>query len=76
MTVLDTVPVGRITDRARQANPLAALLALTAGLLFGLGWLAFKIVRVLWFAAAWCAFAVAEGWQQARKETREPVRAG
>jgi hypothetical protein len=76
VTVLDTVPVDRITARAREANPVRLLLTLIGSLLFGLGWLAFKIVRVLWFAAAWCAFAAAEGWQQARKETSGPVRAG
>lgn len=72
MTALDAVPVGRITERAREANAARVLLALTAGLLFGLGWLAFKIARVLWFAAVWCAFAVAEGWNAARKDARGP----
>ena len=73
MTVLDAVPVGRITERARAANPLAVVVALIAGLLFGLGWLAFKVVRVLWFAVAWCAFALAEGWNTARKDARGPA---
>lgn len=74
MTALDTVPVDRITARAREAHFGRLLLTLIGSLLFGLGWLAFKIVRVLWFAGAWCAFAVAEGWQQARKETSGPAR--
>jgi F0F1-type ATP synthase assembly protein I len=73
MTVLDAVPVGRITERARQANPLAVAVALIAGLLFGLGWLAFKIVRILWFMAVWCVFALAEGWNSARKDARGPA---
>jgi hypothetical protein len=70
--MLDTVPVDRITARAREAHPGQALIALIAGVLFGLGWLAFKVVRVLWFAAVWCAFAVAEGWREARKSAVVP----
>jgi hypothetical protein len=67
VTVLDTVPVDRITARAREVHFWRTVLTIIAGLLFGLGWLAYKTVAVAWLAAAWSAVAVREGWLEARK---------
>lgn len=65
--VLERVPVDRITAQAREVHIGRTLLALVAALLFGVGWLAAKIVGVLWLALAWSAVAVREGWREARK---------
>lgn len=75
MTALQAAQVDRITARAQQADAGKALAAVIGGTLFLLGWLAFKAFRVLWFAAAWSWFAVAEGWSSARRDARGPGRA-
>lgn len=67
MTVLEQVPVDRISVRAREVRFGRVLVSVIAGALFGLGWIAFKVFAVAWFAAAWSAVAVAEGWAEARR---------
>lgn len=79
MTItLERVPVDRITARARAASFPKVLVAVIAGLLFGLGWLAFKAFAVAWFALVWTAAAIAEGWLSAKaaQVKRGPARAG
>ena len=71
-TVLDRVPVERISERARGADPARVVLTVIAGVLFGLGWAAWKVAAGAWLVIAWCGCAVAEGWQSAR----DPQRAG
>jgi uncharacterized membrane protein YedE/YeeE len=66
-TLLDRVPVDRISQRARAARPGRTVLAVIAGLLFGVGWLAYKACTVAWLAAVWCGSAVIEGWQASRQ---------
>lgn len=65
MSVLEAVPVGRITAEAREtatrARPGRALLALFTGMFFVLGWLAAQS----WFAAIWVGTAVKVGWSVA-----------
>lgn len=68
MTVLDRVPVRAITVRAQAAELgkvasawLRTCLVAAAGLLFLVGWLPAKVLRVLWFAAVWVVAAVVEG---------------
>lgn len=76
-SITERVPVDAITLRARQASPGRTVLAVIAGLLFGLGWLGYKTLAVAWLAAAWCASAVIEGWAEARKaEAVRRARAG
>jgi len=76
-TVTERIPLERISQRAHAARPARTALAVVAGLLFGLGWLAFKAVAVAWLALAWCGSAVIEGWAEARKaETVRRARAG
>lgn len=73
-TVLSARPdVDVITARARAARPGRTLLTVLAAVLFGAGWLfAQTVTRTgkagggLVLAAAWCWFAVVEGWRQAR----------
>ena len=64
--VLDQVPVSRITDEARQVRFGHTLLAVVAGLLYTLGWVAAKTFGAVWFALAWTATAVKIGWKDAR----------
>lgn len=66
VTVLQRVPVDRISAQARDVHPGRVLLTLLAGLFFGLGWVAFKVCAVVWLAFAWCAVATREGWHEAR----------
>lgn len=65
-TMLDRVPVDRISRQAREVHFTRTLLTLIAGLLFGAGWLAYKVFSLSWLALAWCAVAVREGWREAR----------
>lgn len=66
-SVLDTVPIERISAQAREVRFWRTVLAALAGLLFGLGWLVAKVFGVLWLAAAWSAVAVREGWREGRR---------
>ena len=76
-TPLDRVPVERIGERARNAKPGRTLLVVLTGLLFALGWAAFKVLALAWLAVAWTGAAVAEGWVSARADTRaKQVRRG
>jgi hypothetical protein len=81
-TPLDRVPVERISERARAARPGRTLLVVLTGLLFALGWVAFKTLALAWLGVAWTGAAVAEGWMSAREDSRSkrvrrgPARAG
>lgn len=66
MTVLDRVPVERITAEARQVEFGRMLLTLIGAVFYAVGWVAAKVFGVLWFAAAWSATAVKVGWQDGR----------
>lgn len=67
MTVLDRMPLDRITAEARQIQFRRVLLTLFAGLFFGVGWLVAKLFTGLWLVVAWSAAAVKVGWQEGRK---------
>lgn len=78
MTVLDRVPVGDITARARAVEPSAVAMAwlrraavVVAALLFLVGWLPAKAIRALVFAGAWVGAAVAEGWSDGWTRERD-----
>lgn len=68
--VLDQVPVGRITEEARRVRFGHTVLAVVAGVLYGLGWLAAKAFGVLWLTVAWAGVAVKIGWVDARGRDR------
>lgn len=78
MTVLEQVPVGRISARASSVRLSRVLAAVFGGVFFAVGWLAYKPFAVAWYAAVWLSMAVAEGWLAARAgETRKrQVRSG
>lgn len=62
-----------ITEQARDAKPGRALLSLAGALLFSLGWLAAKTLKLAFFCCAWAWAAVIVGWRQARGEPmRQP----
>lgn len=65
--VLRRVPVEDINRQAREVHFWRTVLTALAGVLFGVGWLAAKVVGVLWLALAWAVVAVRVGWQDARK---------
>lgn len=60
------VPVEEITLRARQLRIGRTLLTLIAGVLYGLGWLAGKIIGGAFLGVAWTCTAVKVGWIEAR----------
>lgn len=66
MTVLDHVPMDRITREAREVHFVRTLLTALAGLFWLLGFSVAKALGGLWFAAAWVATAVRLGWSDAR----------
>jgi hypothetical protein len=76
-SVTERVPLERISQRAHAARPDRTAAAVVAGLLFALGWLAYKSCALGWLAVAWCGSAVIEGWQASRRaETVRRARAG
>lgn len=66
------VPLGRISERARQVHFWRTVLTLLAGLLFAVGWVVAKGFGVVWLAVAWTATAVVVGWQEGRKNASRP----
>lgn len=64
--LLDEAELDEITRQAREVHPVRALLTLIASVLFGIGWLAYKICAVLWMASAWSFVAVRAGWRTAK----------
>jgi hypothetical protein len=67
---LDRVPIDRISAEAREVKFGRTVLTVIAAVLYGIGWLAAKIVKVFWRAVVWCAIAVKVGWTDARKGGR------
>lgn len=70
MTFLDHALTERITAEAREIHFWRTVLTVVAGVLYGLGWVAYKAVAGLWLVLAWCGAAVAMGWQEARPAAR------
>ena len=66
--LVDRGQLDEITRQAREVHPVRTLLTLIASLLFGIGWLAYKIVAVLWLAAAWMFVATRAGWRVAKAD--------
>jgi hypothetical protein len=65
-SILERVPVARISAQAREVHFARMLLAVFAAVLFGVGWLAARVVGLLWLALAWSAVAVREGWRSGK----------
>jgi hypothetical protein len=65
-TLLDRVPVERITTEARQVHFGRTLLTLLAGLFWLVGWSVGKAFTAVWLALAFVAVAVRIGWSDAR----------
>lgn len=68
MAVLDQVPVARITTQARDVQVGRVLLAVMLGVLYGLGWLARKMVLALAVAGT----SIKLGWQDAGRPAGAP----
>jgi hypothetical protein len=66
-TLLDRVPLDEITAQAREVRFGRTVLTVIAGVLFGLGWLAYKVAAAAWLCAAWSVVAVKAGWTESRK---------
>lgn len=60
------VDLAVINTEAKQVQFSRFVLTLLAGVLYGIGWTARKILAALWFAAAWSWTAVRLGWQEAK----------
>jgi hypothetical protein len=69
VTVLQRVPVDRISIEARRVQLGRVLLTLLAGVFYLLGW----SVAKLFGALVWCAVAVKVGWSEGRKVQHEPA---
>jgi hypothetical protein len=70
VTFFDQVMTERITREARDIHFWRTALTVIAGLLFGIGWVAYKALAAIWFVLAWCAAAVKVGWREARAADR------
>lgn len=75
MTVLDRVPVDRITLEAREVHIGRSLLTLLAGLFYVIGWTVAKLVNILGFAVVWSWAAIKVGWVEGRASA-SPARKG
>lgn len=65
-TILDRVPVERISAEAREAQFGWTLLTLIAAVLFGVGFIAAKTLGAVWLALAWSGTAVKVGFTEGR----------
>jgi hypothetical protein len=74
LTILDRVPLDRISEQAREIRPGRALLTIIAAMLFALGWITAKMLTVAWLAILWSFAAVKVGWQEARPKPEHPDR--
>lgn len=66
-SVLERIPVDRITSEAREMQLGRTLVTLLAGVFYVLGWLAAKAVGAVWGAVSWCVAATKVGWMDARR---------
>jgi uncharacterized membrane protein YedE/YeeE len=73
-TLLERVPVDRISTEARQVRFSRVLLTVIAGLLFGLGWVVAKASGLAWLCLAWSAVAVKVGFEAGRASSRPAAR--
>jgi len=67
-TILQRVPVDRISADAREVHVGRALLTVIAAVLFAVGWVTARVFLGL----AWCGVAVKLGWQEARQPPGGP----
>jgi hypothetical protein len=65
VSFFDDVLTERITVEARQVHFWRTVLTVVAGILYGVGWLTYKVLAGTWFVLAWCGAAVRVGWQEA-----------
>ena len=71
MTALtERIPLDEITAQAEAVKPGRAVLTVVAAVLFGLGWVAARVVSVLWLAVMWSGVAVREGWRASHGPSR------
>lgn len=70
-TMIDRIPLERITTEAKEVHFGRTVATLIAGLLYMLGWVVAKVFGAFWFAAAWAATAVKVGWDEGRKPARD-----
>lgn len=73
LSILDRVPVDRITNEAREIHFGRFLLTVIGGLFFALGWIVAKTFTVLWLAMTWSWTAIKVGWQEGRNSARTPA---
>lgn len=62
MTVLDGIPIDRISADARQVHLGRLLVTMIVAVFFGIGWVASKV----WLGCAFAGVAVKAGWLEAR----------
>ncbi len=65
MSLVDRMPLDRISTEARDVHFTRSILTIVAAVLFGVGWVARKTLGAIWFACAWSATAVKVGWIEA-----------
>lgn len=67
MVTIDAKALDAISARANDIHFWRTVLTVIAAVLFGAGWVTYKIVAVTWLAAKWCYAAAATGWDEARR---------
>ena len=61
---------------AREIKLGRTLLTLLAGLFYVLGWVAAKVVGVIWFGIAWSYTAAKVGWNEGRASSALAAKGG
>jgi hypothetical protein len=69
-TIVDRVPVERITAEARQVHLGRLLLTLLAGFFYVIGW----VIAKFYLGVVWCCVAVKVGFQEGRKTATDGQR--
>ncbi len=72
MSVIDDATLARISFEARQILFWRTVLTLLAGFFYGLGFVAARVLGLVWLALAWVFTAVRVGWREGRKPYSRP----
>lgn len=67
LSILDRVPVERITAEARQIQFRRIALTVLAALFYVIGWTVAKLFAVIWLAITWSFTAIKLGWEEGRR---------
>jgi hypothetical protein len=69
MTVLERIDLDRLSAEAREVRFWRTVLLVIGGLMYGVGWVTYRICALSWLAGAWMCVAVRQGWRESKKSS-------